>query len=101
MGTMHADFRMTNRLIASGIDRDTVLDIVGIADAFAGKCAPFESVALKLRSIPMVGNAWSDVSNGDCIVAIIRGRIVQTYMFRRNRQPFTAAALNVERTVTL
>lgn len=97
----HATDRVSNRLLASGIDPDAVQDIIRTADAFASKCGPFESVALRLRTVGMVGQAWSDASNGDTIVAIIRGRMVQTFMFRRRSQPFTHDALNVERTVTL
>lgn len=97
----HARGRVTDRLIANGIDPTDADIIAGQADAFAAKCGPFESVALRLRVVGMVGQAWSAESNGDTIVAIIRGRVVQTFMFRRRTQPFTRDALNVDRTVTL
>jgi hypothetical protein len=72
------------------------------AEAYATKCAPFESVALRLTTLShFVGTAWSDASNGDTVIAIVRGRMVQTYMLRRRSQPFDKYALNVEKVVTL
>lgn len=97
----HARGRVIDRLIASGIHPTDADIIAQQADVFASTCKPFESVALRLRSVSMVGQAWSVESNGDTIVAIIRGRIVQTFMFRRRTQPFTRDALNVDRTATL
>lgn len=100
--TQHAVNRVSDRLVANGIDRATAEDIVRTADAFASKCGPFEGVALRLRSLStFIGQAWTDTSNGDTIVAIIRGRQVQTLMFRRRTQPFDRLALNVDRVVTL
>lgn len=100
MATIHALQRATDR-VSIVLDPDTTDLLVGTADAFASKCGPFESVALRLRALTMVGQAWSDTSNGDTLVAIIRGRQVQTFMFRRRTQPFRPDALNVDRCVIL
>ena len=100
--TNHANERATSRLYDAGLDTETITDITRTAEAFACKCSPFESVALRLKSLSyFVGNAWSDTSNGDTVVAIVRGRMVQTYMLRRRSQPFDKNSLSVERVVTL
>jgi len=96
----HAQDRVYTRLLQV-MDMESADLIVGTAEAFASKCGPFESVALRLKSISMVGQAWSDQSNGDTVVAVIRGRMVQTFMFRRRSQPFDRNALSVDRVVTL
>lgn len=96
----HAIGRAYGRLLET-VDVETADLLVGTAEAFAQKCGKNESVALRLRSIGMVGQAWSDQSNGDTVVAIIRYRTVQTFMFRRRSQPFDRMALNVDRVVTL
>ncbi len=98
--TSHATLRAYSRLTQS-VDAETAFTLVTRAEAFASRCGAFESVALRLSTIPMVGQAWSANSNGDTIVAIIRNRQVTTFMFRRLTQPFTPANLNVDRTVTL
>jgi hypothetical protein len=100
MATIHALHRATGR-VGAVLDAESIDLIVNTADAFAAKCGPFESVALRLRTLTMVGQAWSDTSNGDTLVAIIRGREVQTFMFRRRTQPFRPDALNVDRVVIL
>lgn len=100
MATVHALERASYR-VGLALDAESVNDIVRTADASASKCGPFESVALRLRTLGMVGQAWSDQSNGDTLVAIIRGRQVQTFMFRRRTQPFRPDALNVDRVVIL
>lgn len=101
MLTSHATSRVYDRLSVS-LDVDTVELIRNTAESFASKCSPFESVALRLKSLSFfVGQAWSDNSNGDTIVAIIRGRQVTTLMFRRRTQPFDKASLSVDRVVTL
>lgn len=100
--TSHATARAYERFIAAGIGSSDAEDIIATAESFAAKCSPFEDVALRLRSLSaFIGHAWGDASNGDTIVAIIRGRMVQTYMLRRRSQPFTREALNVNRCVNL
>lgn len=100
--TSHSVNRVNDRLIAAGIDPTTAEDIRRTAEAFASKCNRFESVALRMKSLSyFVGRAWSDTSNGDTIIAIIRFGQVQTYMFRRRTQPFDKQSLSVERVVTL
>lgn len=97
MMTSHAIARLSERM-----PLEDAQDIIGTLEAFAAKCGPWESVAVRVRTLAaFVGHAWSDTSNGDTIVAIIRGRDIQTIMYRRRSQPFTRDALNVERTVTL
>ena len=73
--------------------------IIGLADELSATFKPFESVAVRVKFGRMVGQAWSDTSNGDTIVFIVRNRIVQTFMFRRRTQPFTKDALNVDRCI--
>jgi hypothetical protein len=88
VATIHALQRATNRL-GVVLDSETINDIVNTADAFAAKCSDNDSVALRLRTFNfMVGEAWSNYSNGDTLIAIIRGRSVVTFMFRRSTQPF-------------
>ena len=100
--TIHANTRAATRLVDAGIDADTIATLARTAETYANKCAPFESVALRLKTLShFVGTAWSDTSNGDTVVAIIRGRMVQTYMLRRRSQPFDKYALNVDKVVTL
>jgi hypothetical protein len=57
-----------------------------------------DDVAAVLHRLPQqVGVPWSDRSNGDLVVAIIRGGQVRTLMFRRGTQPLTPEALRVDR----
>lgn len=98
----HAAQRAAERFIEAGLDPTEIDRIIGTAAAFALKCSGGESVALRLAVLHgMVGQAWSDRSNGDCIVAIIRNRCVTTFMFRRSTQPYNPAAFNVDRAVIL
>lgn len=97
----HALDRAHNRLILAGYSIPEAEHILARADAYARHCSPFESVAIRMSNVRMVGRAWSDSSNGDSVVAIIRNRTVATLMFRRLTQPFTPATLNVDRTVIL
>ena len=100
--TVHANDRAFHRLYDAGLSAEQIADITATAESYARKCGPFESVALRLRTLShFVGNAWSDTSNGDTVIAIVRGRMVQTYMLRRRTQPFDRNSLNVERVVTL
>ena len=100
--TSHANDRASSRLYDAGLDTETIEMLTSTAEAFASKCGPFESVALRLKTLSyFVGNAWSDASNGDTVIAIVRGRMVQTYMLRRRSQPFDKNSLSVERVVTL
>jgi len=71
------------------------------AERYAARCRPFESVAVRIARVAFTGSDYGETSNGDTVVAIIRGRIVQTYMLRRRQQPFTRTALSVDRTVAL
>lgn len=100
MATIHALTRASER-VGAVLDPETVDSIVGTADALAAKCGPFESVAVRMRTLTMVGVAWSAESNGDTLVAIIRARQVQTFMFRRRTQPFRPENLNVDRCIIL
>ena len=94
----HAIDRMAERMAEARIDRAGQVRILTAAARVAAQCEPGESVAVRVASLTsIVGRAWSDRSNGDTIVAIIRDRRVRTVMLRRSTQPFTPDALNVER----
>jgi hypothetical protein len=97
----HAVQRIADRLIVNGIPLETVHRLASEADDFASTHDPFGSYALRWSIPNMVGQAWSDLSNGDTIVAVVRGGIVGTFMFRRRTQPFTRDALNVDKVVNL
>lgn len=59
-----------------------------------------DSVAVRVaRLSAMHGYAWSDVSNGSDVWAIVRGGHVVTVMLRRRTQPTDKRAFNVERVV--
>ena len=66
-----------------------------VADLLA-RASRVESEALQLLTLPaQVGRAWGDRSNGNTVVAIVRGAKLVTVMLRRDNQPFTTAALKV------
>ena len=46
-------------------------------------------------------DAWSDISNGDAVWAIVRGGTVATVMLRRSTQPSTPEAMRVDRVAIL
>lgn len=89
--TKHAKLRIDTRLshlpASSWVSRAE-----GLAEVAQG------SLAVRLGRVTFQGEPWSDISNGDDVVAIIRDRQVQTYMFRRATQPFTPEALRVQKT---
>lgn len=100
--TTHSMERVRNRLVASGVDAALVASFIGAMVDYAATCAPGESVAVRLAVLPRpIGEPWTDDSNGDTIVAIVRDRRVATYMFRRRTQPWSTLALRVDRLVTL
>jgi len=95
--TRHALDRANERMAEAGIPYADRVSILRSAIRTAHAARPGESVAVRVAIPAMVGQAWSDRSNGDTVVAIIRDRAVQTVMLRRSSQPFTTAALNVDR----
>lgn len=96
MATIHALQRASERLGVE-LDAETVQGIVRNADRIASEVGNVDTAARVWRMTRMVGQAWSDRSNGDCVVAIIRQGSVQTFMFRRSTQPHTPEAYNVRR----
>lgn len=95
MATIHALERAADRL-GIELDAETVQGIVRNADHIAHECG-VDTAARVWRMSRMVGQAWSDRSNGDTVVAIIRNGEVATFMFRRSTQPHTPEAYNVRK----
>jgi hypothetical protein len=98
--TLHANARVAERLLDAGYDEDMITKI-GLALDYV---APRFNVDTALRVLDlgqMVGNAWTDRSNGDQVWAIIRNRQVVTVMLRRRTQPATATALKVDQVTTI
>lgn len=94
--TLHAVRRTFERVgVAIGMTRAERL--ATLADRCAAETPAGLSVAVRLSVTPFIGTPWADTSNGDTLVAIIRDGVVVTLMFRRSTQPFTAAALRVDR----
>jgi hypothetical protein len=54
------------------------------------------SFALDLGLVEFQGEPWSDESNGQRVVAIVRDGKLITMMFRRLTQPWTPEALRVD-----
>jgi hypothetical protein len=96
MATIHALQRAAERLGVE-LDPDVVQGIVHNADNVAASCGDIDTAARVYRLGRMVGQAWSDRSNGDTVVAIIRQGEVRTFMFRRSTQPHTPEAYNVRK----
>lgn len=96
MNTRHALDRATNRL-GIALDPETIESIITRAETLARTCKT--DTAVRLARTDMVGQAWSEHSNGNTIVAIIRGGTVVTFMFRRESQPFTPETLSVREVI--
>lgn len=94
--TRHALERATDRL-GIVLEPAIIESIITRADAHARTCK--RDTAVRLMRTGMVGQAWSEHSNGDSIVAIIRGGNVVTFMFRRMTQPFTPENLKVQEVI--
>ena len=93
MTTRHALARAAERL-GTALDAQTFEAIIARADAAAATASC--DTAIRLHQVPsIIGIAWSDRSNGDTIVGIIRDNRVVTIMLRRSTQPHTPAAYNV------
>lgn len=73
--------------------------VLTVAEVAARQCK--YDTALMFKAPVFVGKAWTNDSNGDTIIAIVRDRRVITYMFRRSTQPFTPEALHVIRCIDL
>lgn len=98
--TQHALQREVDRLGFEMSQEDIELH-TSRAERIATNCSDDESVAIHLSSLPFVGEAWTDKSNGSMLVAIIRHKEVVTYMFRRTTQPFEEGNLRVDRCVSI
>lgn len=94
----HALERCFNRIgVALGKRYSEMLLVV--AETAARQCK--HDTALMLKAPVFVGQAWTNQSNGDTVIAIVRDKRVITYMFRRSTQPFTPEALHVIRCIDL
>lgn len=64
----------------------------------AGSLPAGSSAALVMAKLPeMKGVAWSDVSNGDLVVAVVRNRVVKSVFLRRSSQSLGPDAFGVDR----
>jgi hypothetical protein len=91
----HAYDRVTERLTEAGYDQQTIDRVYWAAEQLAAKSTS-DSEAIRLINLgEMVGESWSDRSNGSQVWAIVRNRHLVTVMLRRATQPSTPAALKV------
>jgi hypothetical protein len=93
----HAEVRLRARLTDASA-KDPAGEVIGLLEALPGEPG---SVAILVREYghPIY---LRDGSNGDQLVVIARGGEVHTVMLRRSwNQPFTPAALNVDKVVRL
>lgn len=93
----HAEERALERCTAAGMDAAAVVDV-------ARRLARRSKVdtAYRLGTLPsIVGEPWSDTSNGDEVWAICRNQVVVTIMLRRSTQSKTAESLRVSEVVCL
>lgn len=81
-------------------DRLTADERTAVAERIRRVSAALPDADVALRVLTLTGqrnDAWSDVSNGDTVWAVIRGGTVATVMLRRSTQPTTPAAFGVDR----
>lgn len=95
----HAVERAYNR-VGREMPED-IENIISKAERYAQNTKMNESVAVCIARTRMVGAAWSNSSNGDMLIAIIRQRTIVTLMFRRRSQPFDALCLSVHRVASI
>lgn len=92
----HAYERVEDRMAEAGFNAETRAKVFAAAAMLASQSAN-RSEAIRLVTLPaMVGEAWSDRSNGNEVWAIVRGRRLVTVMLRRSTQPKTPEAFDVE-----
>ena len=92
----HAFNRMAVRLTEA--EKADVIDTANIATEIMGK-VDFAVYALKLGAMRHSND--SSTSNGQNVVAVVRGGVLKTVMLRRDNQPATAEALNVSKVLRL
>jgi hypothetical protein len=95
-GLPHAHARALERASKAGLSPSKVL---AAATWAAGRCD--RDTAVRLAEVAaMVGQPWSDESNGDHLYAIIRGGRVVTILWRRSTQPASPEAFRVQRVMS-
>lgn len=92
----HAELRCDERLTAQEKTASLQASEIFAAQNPQGSHAILIATMNKIR-----GQIWSDESNGNTIVAVIRDGVVKTIMLRRKSQPFTREALRVDKCWTL
>lgn len=99
--TNHAFERINNRLVEAGLTPAQIKTLEMLAGIKA-KSSNVESEAIRLCKLTaQVNKAWSMVSNGNEIWAIVRQKDLVTVMFRRETQPKTSEAFRVEKVTIL
>lgn len=92
--------RLSGHTLDRLADRLTVEERTAVAERIGRVAAALPGGDVALRVLTLAGQrnaAWSNVSNGDTVWAIVRGGTVATVMLRRSTQPTTPAAFGVDR----
>lgn len=93
----HALHRLNDRLTAAEqadalLNIEAAVEVLGTSKTLAVYCA---------RLTAHRDSNDSSKSNGENVVAIVRGGVVKTVMLRRDNQPRTRAALRVDKVVNM
>lgn len=100
MMSRHAWVRVIERLRPS--EQSQVLLRMSVLEDYLRRHRPGSDIAVRVLRLGSQRNeAWSDVSNGDEVWAIVRRADVKTVMLRRSSQPSTPESMRVDRVVFL
>lgn len=89
----HGAERLAERMTDAGIPAGSQARALDFFRSVAARRS--DDVAVIARHREQVGQPWSDRSNGDLIVAILRGGAVSTVFLRRSTQTNTVDSLRV------
>lgn len=103
MSTKHFQERLTERIVNdAGMDEALAAKVAQALNALAAKSAYKGGEAvIYFKADRQVNQAWGEKSNGNLCVAIFRGGRVITTFLRRETQPLTPSALQVEKVTNL
>ena len=96
MTTQHFTDRVRDRLSELGYNETQIADIFAVAKEVAGKCS-YDTAARVAVLEAQHNAAWSDISNGNEVWAIIQDGSLVTMMFRRSTQPKSVQSLRVKK----